>query len=69
MNLYFDLQITNYDPTSRAGANTIILHGCNLDDLVIASFDADGDWLEQEINFTFEDWETPQKFTQLDGMQ
>ena len=23
-DLYFDLQITNYDPTSRAGANTII---------------------------------------------
>ena len=68
-DLYFDLQITNYDPTSRAGSQTIILHGCNLDDLVIASFDADGDWLEQEINFTFEDWETPQKFTQLDGMQ
>ncbi|MDY6267908.1 MAG: phage tail tube protein [Selenomonadaceae bacterium] len=68
-DLYFDLQVTNFDPTSRAGSQTIILHGCNLDDLVIASFDADGDWLEQEINFTFEDWELPQKFTQLDGMQ
>ena len=68
-DLYFDIQITNFDPTSRAGSQTIILHGCNLDDLVIASFNADGDWLEQEINFTFEDWELPQKFTQLDGMQ
>lgn len=68
-DLYFDLQVTNNDPTSEAGVKTIILHGCNLDELVIASFDADGDWLEQEINFTFEDWEMPQKFVQLDGMQ
>ena len=68
-DLYFDLQVTNYDPTSEAGAQTIILHGCNLDELDIASFDADGDWLEQEINFTYEDWEMPQKFAILDGMQ
>ena len=42
---------------------------CNLDNAVIALFDADGDWLEQDVDFTFEDFEIPETFTQLDGMQ
>lgn len=68
-DLYFDLQITNEDPTSAAGRQTIILKDCNIDSLVLASFDADGDWLEQDVDFTFEDFEMPEQFSQLDGMQ
>lgn len=68
-DIYFDIQVTNEDPTSSVGARTVILKDCNLDSGTIANFDADGDWLEQEISFTFEDYEIPQKFTDLDGMQ
>ena len=45
------------------------LSGCNVDGGVLASFDVDGDFLEQEIDFTFEDFSNPTKFTQLAGMQ
>ena len=68
-DVYFDIQITNEDKTSAAGRQTIILKDCNLDSGVIAAFDADGDWLEQDVDFTFEDFEIPESFQQLDGMQ
>ena len=68
-DIYFDIQITNEDPTTSVGRQTIILKDCNLDSGIIAAFDADGDWLEQDVDFTFEDFEMPEQFSQLDGMQ
>ncbi len=67
-DIYLDLQIRMEDPTSDAGAQTIILKGVNLDSGTIAAFDADGDWAEQDIDFTFEDFEVPEAFKDLDGM-
>lgn len=68
-DIYFELQVTNEDPTSAAGRNTKIYKGCNLDDGIIQSFDAAGDLLEQSLNGTFEDYESPEKFSILSGMQ
>ncbi len=65
---YFDMQISNNDPTSEAGRQTTILKDCNIDSAVVANYDADGEWLEQDIDFTFEDIEQPEQFAQLDGM-
>lgn len=67
-DIYFDMQIRNEDPTSKAGAQTIILKDVNLDSGTIAAFDADGDWAEQDIDFTFEDYEIPESYQDLDGM-
>lgn len=66
---YFDIQVTNEDPTSAAGRRTTIFKDCNIDSLDLASFDTDGDWLERDIDFTFEDWEEPESFAILDGME
>lgn len=68
-DIYFDIQVSNSDPTSAAGVCTMVFSGCNVDGGVLASFDVDGDFLEQEIDFTFEDFSNPTKFTQLAGMQ
>lgn len=65
---YFDMQISNNDPTSAAGRQTTILKDCNIDSAIVANYDADGEWLEQDIDFTFEDIEQPEQFAQLDGM-
>lgn len=67
-DIYFDIQVSNEDITSAAGRQTMIFKGCNIDGGVLASFDADGDFLEQDIDFTFEDFEMPEKFKMLDGM-
>ena len=67
-DLYFDIQVTNEDPTSAAGRQTVILKDCNMDGGVLAKFDADADYLEEEMDFTFEDFEIPEKFNLLSGM-
>ena len=67
-DIYFDIQITNEDPTSAAGRQTMIFKDCNIDGGVLASFDADGEFLEQDVDFTFEDFEMPERFRILDGM-
>lgn len=67
-DVYFDMQITNDDPTSAAGRQTVVLTGCNIDGGILAKFDADGDILDEEVNFTFEDFTMPESFAILDGM-
>ena len=67
-DIYFDIQVVNEDPTSAAGKQSIILTGCNLDGGVLAKFDADGEYLDEDIEGTFEDWSMPKKFNVLSGM-
>lgn len=64
---YFEMQITNDDPTSDAKSQTIILYDCNTDGGILAKFDADGETLDEEIEGTFEDFSMPTKFTELTG--
>lgn len=65
---YFDIQITNEDPTSNVGRQTVILKDCNVDGGILAKFDADAEYLDEDMDFTFEDWEIPEKFNSLTGM-
>ena len=68
-DIYFDIQITNDDPTSAAGRQTVVLVGCNIDGGVLAKFDADNDdYLDEDMDFTFEDFKIPEKFSLLEGM-
>ncbi|MDD3569572.1 MAG: phage tail tube protein [Lachnospiraceae bacterium] len=67
-DIYFDIQITNADPTSSVGRQTVILKDCNMDGGILAKFDADGEYLDEEIEFTFEDFEMPETFSILSGM-
>ena len=68
-DIYFDIQVTNEDPTSSVGRQTIILKDCNLDGGVLVKFDADAEYLDEDMDFTFEDVEMPEKFKMLAGMQ
>lgn len=67
-DIYFDIQITNEDPTAKIGRQTIILKDCNMDGGLLAKFDADGEYLDESMDFTFEDFEMPEEFAMLDGM-
>lgn len=67
-DIYFDIQVTNYDPASNAGSQTIVFTGCNIDGGVLAKFDAEGDYLSETITGTFEDFKMPKKFNNLNGM-
>lgn len=65
---YFDIQITNEDPTASIGRQTIILRDCLCDSSILAKFDADSDTLTEDISGTFDSWEMPEKFSTLKGM-
>lgn len=67
-DIYFDIQVTNEDPTSAVGSQTVVLKDCNIDGGILAKFDANSEYLEDNIDFTFEDFEMPQTFTSLAGM-
>ena len=68
-DVYFDIQITKEDPTSSVGRQTIVLKDCNVDGGILAKFDADAEYLDEDLDFTFEDWEMPEQFSHLQGMQ
>jgi hypothetical protein len=65
----FDIQVSNEDPSSSVGRQTILLRRCLLDTLILAMFNADEETLDEELSGTFEDWEMPEEFTLLPGMQ
>ncbi len=67
-DIYFDIQISNEDPTSAAGRQTVVLTDCNMNGGVLAKFDAKGEYLDEEMEFTFEDFKIPERFTILEGM-
>jgi len=65
---YFEMQITNEDPTSAAGRQTLVFFDCNLDGGILAKFDANGEYLDENISGTFEDFKMPEKFDPIPGM-
>jgi hypothetical protein len=70
-DVYFDMQITNEDPTTEIGRQTIVLHDCNFDSVTLAAFDADSDdSLTESIDFTAESFSfgNNEKFKMMDGM-
>ncbi|MBC5786742.1 MULTISPECIES: phage tail tube protein [Clostridiaceae] len=67
-DVYFEIQITNEDPTSAVGRQTIVLMDCNIDGGILAKFDADGEYLDEDMDFTFEDFKMPETFALLEGM-
>ena len=68
-DVYFDIQVTNEDPASSVGRQTVILKDCNVDGGILAKFDADAEYLDEDMDFTFEDWEMPETFKMLTGME
>jgi hypothetical protein len=68
VDVYFDMQISSEDPTSDSGAEEIILTGVNLDKLTLTSLDADGTWKESDCDFTFEKFQMPEPYSELDGV-
>lgn len=66
--VYFDIQVTNSDPTSSIGKQTIILKNCLMEGGILTKFNADEEILSEDISGTFDSWEMPEKFTNLNGM-
>ncbi|KZE77592.1 phage portal protein [Paenibacillus elgii] len=59
---YFDITVTNEDPSSSVGMQTVIIKNVNLDSVIMASLDTGSDTLEEEISFTFDGIEIKDRF-------
>lgn len=62
---YFTIVITNDDPGSKAGKQVVQLLGCNIDSIDLAKLDIDAEILEQDVNFTFNDFNILNEFKEL----
>lgn len=62
---YFTIVVTNEDPGSRTGKQVIQVLGCNIDSLDIAKLDVDTEILDQDIDFTFNDFNILESFREL----
>lgn len=69
-DVYFDMMIKNEDITaSDIGRQTMIFYDCNWDSITLAEFDADSDdVLTEDVDFTVENFEMPEKFKLMDGI-
>lgn len=65
-DIYFDMVIENDDQESSAGKQSILLIDCNLDSVVLGKLDGDSDDpLDEDVDFTFEDFDILTPFTQF----
>lgn len=59
---YFTLQVTNNDPATTVGEQTIALYNCRLNSGNIAQLDADADFLTEDVSFDFTQFEILKSF-------
>lgn len=55
--VYFDILVTNIDPSSGVHTQTTLLKNCSLNEVTVAKFDAENDVLDEPVDFTFDDYE------------
>ena len=65
-DIYFDMVIENDDQESSAKKQSVLLIDCNLDSVVLGKLDGDSDDpLDEDVDFTFEDFDILTPFTQF----
>lgn len=65
IDTYFTIVVTNEDPGSSTGKQTIQILGCNLDSVDIAKLDTEAEILDQDVDFTFNDFNILESFNSL----
>ena len=68
-DVLFTITITNDDPMSASGKQTVVFLNCTINEGILAKFDASSDdVLDEEVSGTFEDFQIKTPFNLLDGM-
>lgn len=65
---YLEIQVSNEDGTSSVGRQTTILKNCLLDKIIVAKFDTGETTLTEELSGTYERFELPEEFNDLQQM-
>ena len=66
-DFFFDITVTNEDPTAAVGKQIVILKRCNIDSLSLTKIDVNGGVLKEDMPFTFEDFEIQTPFSPFSG--
>lgn len=61
-DIFVNIMVTNEDPTSSVGRQSVVLNEVNFDSYPITMLDVDADAIEQDIDFTFDDLDLLEKF-------
>lgn len=67
--IYFTIEVINRSNDSVIGNQKVYLNGCSIDGGTLAKFDADADYLDEDVSFTFDDWELDESFKELPFMK
>ena len=60
---YFNLQVTNDDPTATVGVQTVAYYDCKLTGTIpLSVLDAEADMLTMDVSFSYEDFEPLSSF-------
>lgn len=59
---YFNITLVNSDPTSTVGTQMMVLYNCNIDSAILAKLDTEADVLDEDIDFTFDDFDILNRF-------
>ena len=65
VDTYFELLLTNEDPTGDAGRQTVLLKEVNIEEMLIGKIDVEEAAMEEEMKFTFGGVELLDKFNQM----
>ena len=60
---YFSITVETEDEGSTVGKQTTSLYYCNINSGIIAKIDVDSASLDEDMDFTFEDWDLLEEFT------
>lgn len=60
---FFDLQVENDDPSTSVGKQTVVYYNCKLNKVPLSILDADSDFLEEEVGFSYTNIEVLNWFT------
>lgn len=69
LDTYFDVQVINDDPGSDVGRQSITYFDCNTDEDIMSAFDADGEYQDEDVKGTFEDFVVNDTFGDFSGFR
>jgi len=64
---YFDMVLENSDAGSTLGRQVILLKNCNIDNISVFKVDVEAEYLDEDLDFTYEGWEILESFNPVVG--
>lgn len=62
------LKLVNRDPSTTVGGQSVILNNVKIEKIPLVKMDAEADWLEMDVSFSFTDFAVEEYFQQPDTL-